>query len=340
MPTTPYKVLIIGCGNIAGGFDVRHPSDAPPFGHAKAYLQHGGFSLVACVEPDASKRAAFQEQWGITQGANTLADLQPAPGSYDVISICSPTSVHAADLEAALALKPRLIFCEKPVTPSLAQTSHWVQRCEAQQVALAVNHSRRWAPDVRRLREQITSGHWGAIRAVTGFYNKGVLNNGSHMIDLLHYLFGSLTLDAVGQPVNDFFADDPSVPATLRSAQGVPISLNVAHASDYALFELQIVAEKGLILMEDGGANWRVRHVVDSPLFEGYQSLDTGTHIAGEVTLAMRYAIADIFSALSQKTVLASTGNTAMRAQQLCEQIRSRALPQQASHSHHQQVTS
>ena len=79
MPTTPYKVLIIGCGNIAGGFDVRHPSDAPPFGHAKAYLQHGGFSLVACVEPDASKRAAFQEQWGITQGANTLADLQPAP---------------------------------------------------------------------------------------------------------------------------------------------------------------------------------------------------------------------------------------------------------------------
>jgi hypothetical protein len=54
----------------------------------------------------------------------------------------------------------------------------------------------------------------------------------------------------------------------------------------------------------------------------------------------MRYAVADIFSALSQHTALASTGSSAMQAQQLCEQIRFRALPQQASHSHHQQVTS
>jgi len=63
MTTTAYKVLIIGCGNMAGGYDLIQPDDALPLGHAKAFVKHGGFALSACVDPDAAKLAAFQHRW-------------------------------------------------------------------------------------------------------------------------------------------------------------------------------------------------------------------------------------------------------------------------------------
>ena len=55
-----HEVLIVGCGNIAGGFDHEQPGTDTPFTHAGAYCRHGGFALAACVEPDAERRAALQ----------------------------------------------------------------------------------------------------------------------------------------------------------------------------------------------------------------------------------------------------------------------------------------
>ena len=340
MITPSFKVLIIGCGNIAGGFDVHHPDDALPFGHAKAYLQHGGFTLAACVEPDSAKRTAFQQRWGVAQAADSLSALSNAPGFFDVISVCSTTSSHATDLEAALSLRPKLIFCEKPVTSTLSLTQHWVRRCEEQGVSLAVNYSRRWAADVFRLREELSSGHWGEIRSVVGHYNKGVLNNGSHMVDLLHYLLGSLRIDAVGKAVHDFFPDDPSVPATLRSEQGIPITLNVANAADFTYFELQLITSKGVITMEDGGGSWRLRQVTASSVFEGYRVLDQGHIVPGEIASAMSGAVSNIYQSLTQGAELASTGITAMQAQQLCEQIKAAALHNRPPTIHSQQAVS
>lgn len=340
MTTQPFKVLIVGCGNIAGGFDVRHPDEDLPFGHAKAYLQHGGFTLAACVEPDTLKRTAFQQRWGVTHAVDSLSALTDAPGFFDVISVCSTTSSHAADLEAALRLRPKLIFCEKPVTSTLTQTQHWVRRCEEQGISLAVNYSRRWAPDVSRLRDELNCGRWGEIRCVVGLYNKGILNNGSHMIDLLHYLLGSLRIEAVGEAVYDFFKDDPSVPVTLRSEQGIPITLNMANAADYAHFELQLVTAKGVITMEDGGASWRIRQVTTNTVFEGYRTLDQGYIVPGEIASAMTGAVNNIYQSLTQGSALASTGSTAMQAQQLCEQIKAVALGINSSTLHSQQAVS
>ena len=53
-----------------------------------------------------------------------------------------------------------------------------------------------------------------------------------------------------------------SVPALLQTEAGVPVHLATAHAGDAALFELQLVCEKAVITMEDGGLQWRLRRVV------------------------------------------------------------------------------
>lgn len=315
------STLIIGCGNIAGGFDADRPDSAGPLTHAGAFRRHGGFALRACVDPDAARREAFAARWGAPEAAESLDALSVAPGEIDVISICSPNAFHAEHLDAAIALAPRLIFCEKPVTPSAAATEALVARCRDAGILLAVNYTRRWAPDVVALAGDLARGDWGAVRSAVGTYTKGVLHNGGHLVDLLHLLFGPLTLTAAGVPVHDHWDDDPSVPALLAGDSGVPIHLAVGDARDYALFELVVVTERGEIAMRDGGLRWTERDASASAAFAGYRTLADFTPRKGRYDEAMAAAAANIADALATGAPLASTGDTALAAQRLCEQI-------------------
>jgi predicted dehydrogenase len=327
-----YNVMIVGCGNMAGGYDLHQTSEELPLGHAKAFINHGNFNLRACVEPDNAKRTAFQQKWLVPEGFGSLNDPLIQVGMFDVISICSPTHSHSEDIHKALALKPKLIFCEKPITSSLEDSRHSVAACATQKVLLAVNYSRRWSPRVNQLKSELALNNWGAIRSVTAVYNKGILNNGSHMLDLLMFLFGPLHITSVGQIVNDFFVDDPTIDATLVTEMGVPIHLNVSHANDYAYFEMQIVTEKGVINMEDGGARWRFRYAQTSEKLLGYRFLNSGDWQEPNGSYSLTGAVANIFNALNSGLPLASSGENALEAQSLCAQIKNLASLQAVDH--------
>jgi predicted dehydrogenase len=319
------NVLIVGCGNIAGGFDQERTPDDFPYTHAGAYTRDGRFNLAGCVEPDVSRRAEFMQQWLVPEGYADISGLASHVGRYDVISICSPTSEHYLDVKSAIVLKPKLIFCEKPVTPSALQTAELVECCKVAGVVLVVNYTRRWDADVMRLRDELRAGVWGAIRSVTGVYTKGILNNGSHMIDLLHMLFGKLEVRSVGKPVLDLSPDDPTIPAFLECMNNINVQISCGHAQDFSLFELLIVTGKGVICMEDGGLNWRVRSAIESPHFRGYRSLDAGECKSGALPAATLAAVTEIHAALMQGGSISSTGENALAAQQICEVIRNMA---------------
>ena len=319
------SVLIVGCGNIAGGFDQGRSSNDFPYTHAGAYTRDGRFNITGCVEPDDGRRAEFMQRWLVPEGYADIAELASHAGRYDVISVCSPTSEHYRDVKAAIDLAPRLIFCEKPVTPSALQTAELVECCKVAGIVLVVNYTRRWDADVMRLRDELRAGVWGAIRSVTGVYTKGILNNGSHMIDLLHQFFGKLDVRSVGIPVWDMLSDDPTIPALLECMDNINVQLSCGHAQDFSLFELQIVTEKGVICMEDGGLNWRIRRTIESPHFRGYRSLDAGERESGALPTATFAAVTEIHAALTQAGSVSCTGENALASQQVCEAIRKMA---------------
>jgi predicted dehydrogenase len=316
------SVLIVGCGNIGGRFDQdRSPGDSP-LTHAGAFSRDARFELAACVEPDDNRRADFMQAWEVENGFRSISELTGTDEQFDVISICSPTVDHAQDLDAALCLKPKLIFCEKPVTPSLPESEAIVAKCRAAKIPLAVNYTRRWDKDISKLAMDIDTGRWGQLRSVIGTYNKGILNNGSHMLDLLGLFAGPLEVIKAGKPVEDYFADDPSVPAWLEGGHGLPIHLVCGHAADYALFEIQFIFSRGVLTMEDGGMHWRERRAVDSDTFKGYRNLDAGVRHAGKYPHAMLQAVDNIYRSINNGEALASTGESALAAQRLCGQIK------------------
>lgn len=320
------NTLIVGAGRIAAGFDETRPATALPLTHAGAYRAHGGFALAACIEPDPARRAAFMAHWGVSHGFRHISEALQSGMSFEVISICSPTSEHLSDLLTCASFRPRLIFCEKPLCSRVEDAQHAVDSLRGQGIALAVNHNRRWDRDVQKLRSQMARGHWGELRSASGVYNKGILNNGGHLLDLLQFLLGELAVVHVGRPVPDFWPDDPSVPALLSTARGIPVTLNCAHAADYALFEMQLIFEGGVVCMEEGGLRWRVRRPTGSSEFSGYRTLDAGESRAGDYMHALSNAVQNINDAVLRGAALASTGETALSAQRLCQQIRERAL--------------
>lgn len=263
-------------------------------------------------------------RWGIPDGFRTIGEAMRPEFGYDVISICSPTPSHEHDLAAALKRRPQLIFCEKPVSTSAAATARMIRACKQAGVQLAVNYTRRWDPSVADLRKGIEEGRWGPLRSVVGLYNKGLLNNGSHMLDLLGLLLGSLHVAHVGRPVEDFSPDDPSLPVWLEAAGNVPVHITCGHAKDFALFELQFTFAEALVSMEEGGMYWRERRVVPSAEFAGYRVPGEGARRAGGYSQAMLRSIDNIFGAIKDGQPLASSGDTALAVQRLCEEIKTR----------------
>ncbi len=316
------RVLMVGCGNIAGRFDMTRPAEAWPLTHAGALRRHGGFELAACVDLDAQACEAFARYWGIPRHVEDIRELGAQPGEFDVISLCSPTAFHHEHLEAALELAPRVIFCEKPLTQSVTLSGEWVRACAEKGVRLVVNYTRQWDPSVGRLVDEIRSGAWGAVRSAAGFYNKGVLNNGGHLVDLLLRILGPLKVLAATAPVNDYWDSDPTVAGLLVSDNGgVPVSLNVAHAKDYAFFELELVCEMGVVRMRNGGLKWEVRRTEASSHFKGYRALGDAEASEGNYMQAMTLAVTEIHDFLSHGRALHSTGDSALAVQIICDQL-------------------
>lgn len=324
------RVLMVGCGNIAGSFDVERRSGEFPYTHAGAYTRDGRFVLAACVEPDEQRRKDFMHEWNIPVGFASIDEAVEAGLQLDVASICSPTKCHAHDLETALSMKPKLVFCEKPVTASLAETERLVAECRKANISLAVNYTRRWSPDVLQLQADMQAGLWGQLRSVIGIYNKGILNNGSHMLDLLHLLVGAMEIVKVGRPVSDFFPDDPTIPVWLEGPHGLPVHMACGHAGDYAIFELQLIFSHGVLSMEEGGMFWREQRAQNSEIFKGYRTIGEGVRRAGEYPRAMLQAVGNLYQAITRGEPLASTGESALAAQRACERIKQQAIALQS----------
>jgi predicted dehydrogenase len=199
------KVLIVGCGNIAGYFDERRENINFPYTHAGAYDQDGRFDLMACVEPNDVRKKEFMAYWEINYGFSIIDDVLESEFYFDVISICSPTVMHWHDLQVAIQLKPKVIFCEKPITYSIQETEQIIADCKKYHILLAVNYTRAWDSSLNQLKDAIERGEWGALRTVVATYNKGILNNGSHILDLLYFFLESIEVIGVTQPIFDFF---------------------------------------------------------------------------------------------------------------------------------------
>jgi predicted dehydrogenase len=315
------SVLILGCGEIAGGYDELDNCSKHVSTHAKAFQLHGGYHLKGCVDINHDKRVSFAKRWMVDKSYSCFDEAIKDDSEYDVISICTPTSQHVHDLYKSLKAKPKLVFCEKPITNKVDDAVNLVTQYKKAGIYLVVNYMRRWEQELIKFKKAIKNNEYGKIRSVVGYYNKGIMNNGSHMIDLLQFICGPLSVVAIGKPEFDYFENDPTIPALLETTEGISVHLATGVARDFSIFEIQFVTSIGVITLENGGGVWRVRKPRRSDDFKAYHVLERGYWQEWEGDSTMSVAVDNIYEAITAGKALASTGEITLSAQRLCYQI-------------------
>jgi len=119
---------------------------------------HARLRVVAGVDPNTEACAAFARAQGIALRAR-LEDVLADPAVQAVV-LCTPHSLHRAQIVAA-ASAGKHVFCEKPLALSRADALEAVAACNAQRVALAVGHERRFEPPIRELMRMLHAGEIG-----------------------------------------------------------------------------------------------------------------------------------------------------------------------------------
>ncbi len=97
---------------------------------------------------------------------NVLSD-----GKIEAVILCTPHSLHCEQIVRAANAKKH-VFCEKPLSLSRADVLKAVAACNANGVALAVGHEKRFEPPVVELFRMAAAGELGILLQVEGNFSQ------------------------------------------------------------------------------------------------------------------------------------------------------------------------
>jgi len=270
---TKLQAGIIGCGQIAGGYDTDCKKGWS-LTHACSYQLLDNVELVATSDPDDKVRAEFCEKWGVKNDyadhKEMLEDLE-----LDIVSICSPTEYHIDAFRAISEVESvKGVFCEKPLSYKLDEAREIADLAKGKIVSL--NYFRRWNLTLQQLRKDLKSKKYGEVQYITVRYTKGLLTNGSHLVDLLYWMFG--------EPIGYFCyfihsknSYDPGVDFKLAFQNEVTAVLLHVPDVPYVYIEIDILTDAGKLSIKQRGQQIEWSDVVIEPNYHTFNMLKSDT---------------------------------------------------------------
>lgn len=128
-------------------------------------------TIVAQRTPGACLAAVFDVAQDLAQdvasslGVDAASSIKELIESDDVdaIAICTSTDTHV-DIAVQAAGAGKAIFCEKPISMSLAEVDRCLTAVDSAGVAFMVGFNRRFDPSHRAVRDAVADGRVGEVR--------------------------------------------------------------------------------------------------------------------------------------------------------------------------------
>ncbi len=270
---------IVGCGKIAN----RHAEQIAKLG-----------KLVAVCDNDFDKALQLGNQFS-ARPYNNFENLLKNEKQLDVVSICTPNGLHAA--QSILSLKAGLhVICEKPMSLSVKDGNKMIATAETAQRKLFVVKSARYNPLVIALKNLIQENKLGKIFSFhlncvwnrpAAYYNnlwRGslYLDGGtlytqfSHYIDILLLILGEHK-SMVGfrknldHQNNIEFEDTGAAAVEMQSGAIGTIHYSVNSFEQNQEISLNIVGEKGTITL---GGSYMNKVIYQHPVMINMETLE------------------------------------------------------------------
>ena len=180
MSKTKYRVGIIGCGSIGTRY-------------ATAFQQlHDRVEVVAACDILEEKVNAFVEQFEIPAAYTDMQQMLAKEG-LDIVGVTTHNREHVEPTIAAAHAGVKAILCEKPMALNMRDADRVIEACEQSRTKLAIDHTMRFEPNWRRVKQMVEDGVIGSLLHIE-VQNYGdtstLLHNGTHSCDAIRWFGG------------------------------------------------------------------------------------------------------------------------------------------------------
>ena len=237
--------------------------------------------------------------------------------NIDILSICTQPDSHEDIVIAAVKNGVKAIFCEKPISNNLNSANVIIHACKKQNILLAINHYRRWDRFYIKLKDDILNGVFGEIQHINFYYTRGISNSGSHMFDLLRYLFGEITSIQTFYRIEEIL-DDPTFSCNLIIDDNIPCNLIGLNGSHYRIFNLEVYGTLKSISI-DTSKNIKIFKTVESTRSSEFKELVEQDHLYNSFLNEQYFlnSLTNIIDTFEQKNNLLCTGTDGLKSLEL-----------------------
>lgn len=179
--------------------------------HVDALAALGGADLVACADVDDERAMAVAQKADLSAHYNDYHRMFDEHPEIDVVSVLTPSGLHAQHVIDIVSRYRKHIVVEKPMALRLSDADEMIRACDEAGVRLFVVKQNRYNLPVARLRQALEAGRFGRLTMGTVrvrwrrdqvYYDQdawrgtwaldgGVFSNqASHHIDLLEWMLG------------------------------------------------------------------------------------------------------------------------------------------------------
>jgi myo-inositol 2-dehydrogenase/D-chiro-inositol 1-dehydrogenase len=237
--------------------------------HAQNLHQMPNVDLTTISDLYAEKIKDWAGTLGVSNVTNDYANIFSNPEIQAVI-ICSPHETHAEIINAA-AKAGKHVFCEKPVSLELGETTQVLKAVKEANVQLQVGFMRRFDHNFKRVYELINEGKIGdphilkitsrdphPPQVYTAFSGLIFLETTIHDFDMARYLVGSEVEEVYANgsvlidPKFDEFGDVDTAVTTLKFKNGALAVIDNSRKSDYGYDQrVEVFGSKGGVTVEN-----------------------------------------------------------------------------------------
>jgi len=302
--------------------------------HARSFSGIATARIAAVFDPDdAAARAAID----LTGARRATVDEIMADPAIDAVMICTPTDLHADQVEMA-AEAGKAIFCEKPIDLEVARVRACLKVVARTGARLMIGFNRRFDREFVALRDRIEAGAVGEVELVQitsrdhapppidyirrsgGIFRDMMI----HDLDMARFLVGEefaevfATGSVLIEPAFTAAGDVDTATATLKTASGKIVVITTNRRASYGHDQrAEVHGSKGMASI--GNRRATAVSVADS---EGYRSEPLLASFMARYADAYRQELTAFVEALESGGPLSPSGEDGLRALELADAAR------------------